>query len=97
MYDPVLDRSTTAGRAMTEQRARAQRHLVPHFTPGAAWRSDSLPIFERADGCYLYDTEGNEWLDGLAGLFCVNIGHGRTDLAEVAADQMGPISFSSRS
>ncbi|MCH2412543.1 MAG: aspartate aminotransferase family protein [Acidimicrobiales bacterium] len=78
---------------MTEQRARAQRHLVPHFTPRAAWRSDSLPIFERADGCYLYDTEGNEWLDGLAGLFCVNIGHGRTDLAEVAADQMGRLAY----
>ena len=78
---------------MTEQRARAQRHLVPHFTPGAAWRSDSLPIFERAEGCYLFDTEGNEWLDGLAGLFCVNIGHGRTDLAEVAAEQMGRLAY----
>ena len=78
---------------MTEQRARAQRHLVPHFTPGAAWRSGSLPIFERAEGCYLFDTEGNEWLDGLAGLFCVNIGHGRTDLAEVAAEQMGRLAY----
>ena len=78
---------------MSEQRAQAQRHLIPHFTPGAAWRSDSLPIFERAEGCYLFDTEGNEWLDGLAGLFCVNIGHGRTDLAEVAAEQMGRLAY----
>ena len=78
---------------MSDHRGQAQRHLVPHFTPAAAWRSDALPIFERADGCYLYDTDGNEWLDGLAGLFCVNIGHGRTDLAEAAADQMGRLAF----
>ena len=80
---------------MSGQRERAQRHLVPHFTPAAAWHSDTLPIFERGEGCYLYDTDGNEWLDGLAGLFCVNIGHGRTDLAEAASAQMGRLAYAS--
>jgi len=52
-------------------------------------------VFERGEGCYLFDTDGNRWLDGVAGLFCVNIGHGRTDLASVAAEQMGRLAYSS--
>ncbi len=76
------------------QRDLAQRHLVPHFTKGAAWRNDTLPIMERGEGCYLYDTDGNQHLDGLAGLFCVNIGHGRPDLTAAAAKQMDTLAYS---
>ncbi|MBT6873038.1 MAG: aminotransferase class III-fold pyridoxal phosphate-dependent enzyme, partial [Actinobacteria bacterium] len=79
---------------MNRQRDMAQRHLLPHFTKGAAWRDASLPIIERGDGCYLWDTDGNRYLDGLAGLFCVNIGHGRTDLATAAAKQMETLAYS---
>ena len=73
---------------MSTHRELARKHLVPHFTPKAAWHSDSLPVIERGEGCYLYDVDGNEYLDGLAGLFCVNIGHGRPDLSAAAAKQM---------
>jgi putrescine aminotransferase len=45
-------------------------------------------IITRADGCYLYDGDGNRILDGMAGLWCVNVGYGRTELAEAARDQM---------
>ncbi|MDP7599507.1 MAG: aminotransferase class III-fold pyridoxal phosphate-dependent enzyme, partial [Acidimicrobiales bacterium] len=79
---------------MSRQRDMAQRHLMPHFTKGAVWRDASLPIIERGDGCYLWDTDGNRYLDGLAGLFCVNIGHGRTDLATAAAKQMETLAYS---
>ncbi len=79
---------------MSSMRELAQQHLVPHFTKKAAWHSDGLPIIERGEGCYLYDTEGNEYLDGLAGLFCVNIGHGRSDLSAAAAKQMNTLAFS---
>ena len=50
---------------MSRQRDMAQLHLMPHFTKGAVWRDASLPIIERGDGCYLWDTEGNRYLDGL--------------------------------
>jgi len=79
---------------MSAHRELAQKHLIPHFTPNAAWQNDALPIIERGEGCYLHDTEGNEYLDGLAGLFCVNIGHGRPDLSAAAAKQMDTLAFS---
>ena len=79
---------------MSTQRELAQKHLVPHFTPNTAWQHHLLPIIERGEGCYIYDTEGNEYLDGLAGLFCVNIGHGRSDLSTAASKQMDMLAFS---
>lgn len=75
-------------------RELAQQHLVPHFTRAGAWRSGSLPIFVRGEGAYLYDEDGDRYLDGLSGLFCSNLGHGRADLADVAADQMKRLAFS---
>lgn len=79
---------------MTAQRHLARQHLIPHFTGKTIWHDGDFPVFERGEGCYLFDTDGNRWLDGLAGLFCVNIGHGREDLAAVAAEQMGRLAFS---
>ena len=78
---------------MNTQREQAQKNLVPHFTKGTAWRNEGLPVFDRAEGCYLWDTDGNQYLDGLAGLFCVNIGHGRPDLTAAAAKQMDKLAF----
>ncbi len=75
--------STVAGDGQVHK--LAQQHLLPHFTPGKAWLSDSLGVIERAEGCYVYDVEGRVYLDGLAGLFCTNLGHGRADLAEAGA------------
>ncbi len=74
-------------------RDEAQRHLVPHFTRSAVWRAADLPVLERGLGCYVWDADGEKWLDGLSGLFCVNIGHGRADLAEAAAKQMRKLAF----
>ncbi|MEZ5244687.1 MAG: aminotransferase class III-fold pyridoxal phosphate-dependent enzyme [Acidimicrobiales bacterium] len=78
---------------MNNIRANAQAHLIPHFTKGAAWRDDDLVVISRGEGCYVYDTDGNEYLDGLSGLFCTNLGHGRTDLAAAAMKQMETLAF----
>jgi putrescine aminotransferase len=45
-------------------------------------------IITRADGCVIHDGDGNAILDGMAGLWCVNVGYGRTELAQAAYDQM---------
>jgi len=50
-------------------------------------------IVTHADGCYIFDGEGHRILDGMAGLWCVNIGYGRGELAEVAAEQMRELPF----
>jgi len=52
-------------------------------------------VFLRGEGSYLYDTTGQRHLDGLAGLFCVNMGHGRADIAKAAADQVGTLAYAS--
>jgi adenosylmethionine-8-amino-7-oxononanoate aminotransferase len=74
-------------------RAEAQAHLIPHFTKGAAWRDENLVVMARGDGCYVYDTDGNEYLDGLSGLFCTNLGHGRRDLSDAAKKQMDTLAY----
>ncbi len=75
------------------ERDLARRHLLPHFTKGQAWDHDNLGVIERGEGCYVYDTDGVEYLDGLAGLFCTNMGHGRQDFAAAAAKQMEKLGF----
>ncbi|MFZ1736988.1 aspartate aminotransferase family protein, partial [Sphingorhabdus sp.] len=46
-----------------------------------------------AEGCYIHDGDGNRILDGMAGLWCVNVGYGREELVEVAAEQMRELPF----
>ncbi|NKQ52394.1 aspartate aminotransferase family protein [Amycolatopsis sp. K13G38] len=79
---------------VTELRATARRHLGPHFTRKDTWAGD-FPVFVRGEGSYLIDTEGRRHLDGLAGLFCVNMGHGREDIARAAAKQVGTLAYAS--
>jgi putrescine---pyruvate transaminase len=50
-------------------------------------------IITQADGCYITDGDGVRLLDGMAGLWCVNIGYGRDELADVAAAQMRELSY----
>ncbi len=70
----------------------ARAHVLPHFTKGAAWRQET-PIMVSGQGCYVQDDKGNDYLDGLAGLFCSNIGHGRQDLAAAAGKQAEKLAF----
>lgn len=51
-------------------------------------------IFVRGQGARLWDSDGKEYLDGFAGLWNVNVGYGRRELAEVAQDQMARLAFS---
>lgn len=78
---------------MSEVRSAAQAHVVPHFTKGAAWNANDLVVMDHGEGCYVWDTDGNKYLDGLAGLFCTNLGHGRSDLAAAASKQMEKMAF----
>jgi Adenosylmethionine-8-amino-7-oxononanoate aminotransferase len=75
-------------------RTKARRFLAPHFTRASVWRDDTLPVIVRGDGCYIYDDTGRRYLDGLAGLFCVALGHGRGDLSAAAHKQMDQLAYS---
>jgi putrescine aminotransferase len=50
-------------------------------------------IITRADGVYLWDSDGNKILDGMAGLWCVNVGYGRQELVDAATDQMQELPY----
>ncbi len=73
--------------------ALAKRHLWMHFTRMGAYEDHEVPVIERGEGCYVYDTHGKRYLDGLSALYCVNIGHGRAELGEAAAEQSKRLGF----
>jgi putrescine aminotransferase len=74
------------------QQIDASHHLHP-FTDHKELRGAGSRIVTRADGPYIYDSEGNELLDGMAGLWCVNVGYGREELAEAAYRQMKELPY----
>ncbi len=60
----------------------------------SAYGADAeIPIIVRGDGCYVYDEHGKRYLDGLSALYCVNVGHGRAELADAAAAQARELAF----
>jgi adenosylmethionine-8-amino-7-oxononanoate aminotransferase len=67
-------------------------NLMLHFTPYAEdW--SKLPVIVSGEGSYVTDDRGRSYIDGLAGLFTTQVGHGRAELAEVAAKQMKELGF----
>ncbi|MCC7121879.1 MAG: aspartate aminotransferase family protein [Gammaproteobacteria bacterium] len=70
-----------------------RRHFLHPFTDTKALRETGTRVIVRADGVWLWDSNGERLLDGMAGLWCVNIGYGRDELAEVAAAQMRELPY----
>jgi len=56
---------------------------------------ESQPPLEvaSAEGCYVFDSEGRRYLDGMAGLFCVNVGYGRQEIVDAVAAQMSQLAY----
>ncbi|ADG87545.1 aspartate aminotransferase family protein [Thermobispora bispora] len=71
----------------------AQDHLWMHFTRHSSYADSEVPMIVRGEGAYVYDIHGKRYLDGLAGLFVVQVGHGRAELAEAAAAQAKELAF----
>ncbi len=63
-------------------------HYLHPFTDFKKLNRKGSRVIERAEGIYLWDSDGNRILDGMAGLWCVNIGYGRKELADAAYAQM---------
>ncbi|HZJ39731.1 MAG TPA: aspartate aminotransferase family protein [Demequina sp.] len=71
----------------------AKNHLWMHFTAHSRYANADIPIIVRGEGAYIYDSHGKRYLDGLAGLFVNQLGHGRTELAQAAATQAQELAF----
>ncbi|MEE8625206.1 MAG: aminotransferase class III-fold pyridoxal phosphate-dependent enzyme, partial [Acidiferrobacterales bacterium] len=77
------DKTTTA-----DLQAYDRRHHLQPFTDYKQLHGKGVRIITRAEGVYLWDSNDNRILDGMAGLWCVNVGYGRQELADVARRQM---------
>lgn len=80
----------------TELKELDKKHFI-HPTSSLKQQQESGPaaIFSKGDGIYLEDMHGKKYIDGLSCLWNVNVGHGRKELGEVAAQQMAQLGFSS--
>ncbi|MEJ2176718.1 MAG: aminotransferase class III-fold pyridoxal phosphate-dependent enzyme, partial [Gammaproteobacteria bacterium] len=76
-----------------ELRALDAKHHVHPFTDHHDMHRRGARIITGAENIYIYDSEGKKYLDGMSGLWCVNIGYGRTELAEVAKIQMEQLPY----
>jgi len=91
--DTKLEYATPAVAEQSDLQELAKRHLWMHFTRMGSYEDHELPIITRGEGCYVYDEHGKRYLDGLSALFCVNAGHGRTEIGEAAAAQVKDLGF----
>ncbi|MDA3628892.1 aspartate aminotransferase family protein [Saccharopolyspora sp. WRP15-2] len=72
---------------------RARDHLWLHFAQHGGYADSEIPVITRGEGPYVYDERGKRYFDGLAGLFAVQVGHGREELAEAAARQTKQLAY----
>jgi putrescine aminotransferase len=69
------------------------RHHFHPFTVFPELEAKGSRIITRAEGCHIWDSEGNRIIDGMAGLWCVNVGYGRERLAKVAYKQLQDLPY----
>ena len=73
--------------------AKDKAHMLHPVTNLKAVRETGPLVLHRGEGVYLWDTDGNKYIDGFAGLWNVNVGHGRHELAVAAAEQIDEVAF----
>ena len=73
--------------------ARDVEALLHPTTNLLTHRSAGPLVLERAEGIYVYDSDGKRYIEGLAGLWCTGLGYGNQELVETAREQMSKLSF----
>lgn len=74
------------------QETDAAHHLHP-FSDHETLNREKSRVIVRGEGVFLWDSDGNRIMDGMAGLWCVNVGHGRHEIADAVHDQMQQLSY----
>ncbi|MEM7359405.1 MAG: aspartate aminotransferase family protein [Pseudomonadota bacterium] len=80
-------------RSGAQWQALDSAHHMHPFTDHKELSEKRARIITKADGVYIYDADGNKTLDGMSGLWCVNIGYGQTELIEAATAQMHELPY----
>jgi len=87
---------TTAAAEMSDierLKADALELIIPHFANNASLQANGPKIFERGEGCYLYDIEGRKYLDTFASLLTTICGHHRTEVDQAITAQLAKLEF----
>jgi putrescine aminotransferase len=85
--------SSIPERSTGEWQALDAAHYIHPFTDHAALSKKGTRVITRAEGVYLYESGGRRILDGMSGLWCVNLGYGRRELADAAYRQMQELPY----
>lgn len=86
--------SNVAGKFDTRSlQRRDSAHYMHPFTDTKALAARGARIITRGEGVFVWDSDGNKMLDGMSGLWCVNLGYGRNELVEAASRQMRQLPF----
>jgi len=68
-------------------------HLIHPFTHFPTFEKEGALVIAKGEGAYVFDADGKRYMDGIAGLWCVNIGHGNEEIADRIADQARRLAF----
>jgi adenosylmethionine-8-amino-7-oxononanoate aminotransferase len=80
---------------MTDLQTRAKQHLMLHFSDMTVAAED-IPVIVRGEGSHVFDDQGNRYIDGLSGLYCLNLGHSHgEEIGAAAASQMSTLPYTS--
>ena len=95
---PIRSRQQSAAPSIDAKQAKAlqqqdKAHLVHGFVPLSMHQERGMPIFVKGEGVYVWDTDGKRYLDGLASLWNVHVGHGRKEINRAVAAQMDQLAF----
>lgn len=69
-------------------------HALHPWTNFGPFEREGSLVMARGEGCYLWDTEGRQYLDAVGGMWCTNVGLGRRDMAQAIAEQVERLAFS---
>ncbi|MDR3096105.1 MAG: aspartate aminotransferase family protein [Paraburkholderia sp.] len=85
--------SAQPARSTADYRALDAAHHIHPFSDMGALNQAGSRVIVKAKGVYLWDSEGNQIIDGMAGLWCVNVGYGRKELADAAYRQLQELPY----
>jgi adenosylmethionine-8-amino-7-oxononanoate aminotransferase len=83
----------TPNRQTQDYQALDAAHHIHAFVDQKALNAEGPRVMVRGEGLYLWDNDGNRYLDGMSGLWCTNLGYGRQDLVQAATKQMEQLSY----
>ena len=92
--DPAAPEAAITAAQAQDYVQRSLAHLwIATQQPNDLAQDDALLVIESGDGIYLRDTKGRQFIDAMSGLWVVNVGHGRSELADVAREQMARLAY----